>query len=251
MAGMDNPDVDVLRRINRIADSLPDWSYGGVRLMGEFGFPLLLGLLVVLAWWSVRRRPDAPQAVAAVAWAPLAAVLAYLANSPIREFVARPRPFLDHDLHVMLDGKTGYSFVSDHATGAMVLAVALFLVHRRIGAIALVLALGQGFARVLMGLHYPTDVIGGYALGTAVVLLLSPAALAVLTPLARVCSRTRGLGWLVCPREEPAGPGPSGDGPGSSRGHGQEERADEPPAGPVPPGTGRHRARAKARDYAA
>ena len=34
-----------------------------------------------------------------------------------------------------------------------------------------------------MGVHYPTDVIGGFALGTAVALLLAPLALALLTRL--------------------------------------------------------------------
>ena len=34
-----------------------------------------------------------------------------------------------------------------------------------------------------MGVHYPTDVIGGFALGTAVALLLAPLAMMLLTPL--------------------------------------------------------------------
>ena len=48
-----------------------------------------------------------------------------------------------------------------------------------------------------MGVHYPTDVIGGFALGTAVVLLLSPLAMALLTPVVAAVERSPRVGWLV------------------------------------------------------
>jgi undecaprenyl-diphosphatase len=48
-----------------------------------------------------------------------------------------------------------------------------------------------------MGVHYPTDVVGGFALGTAVALLLSPAAMALLTPLMRAVERSPRAGWIV------------------------------------------------------
>ncbi|MDB1087920.1 phosphatase PAP2 family protein [Streptomyces sp. ACA25] len=226
MAGLENPDVDVLRGINGLAEGLTGWVGGAVTFMGEFGLPLALVLLVFVTWWVVRRRTDAVQAVAGAAWAPLAAALAYLLNSPIREFVGRPRPFVvDADIHVMLDGKVSYSFVSDHASGAMTIAVALILVHRRIGLIALALALLQGFARVLMGLHYPTDIIGGFALGTALALLLSPLAMAALTPLVRICSESRWLGWVAVPA---AGPDA---GPRSGPDAGPDAEQEQPPTG--------------------
>jgi undecaprenyl-diphosphatase len=82
------------------------------------------------------------------------------------------------------------SFASDHATFTMAVAVGLLLVNRRLGVIAGVLAAFEGFLRVFMGVHYPTDVIGGYALGTATVLLLAPLAMAVLVPLTRSAART-------------------------------------------------------------
>jgi undecaprenyl-diphosphatase len=133
-----------------------------------------------------------------VLWAPLAAAVGWLMNAPIRDLVARPRPFVDHpDVVVLLDGETGFSFVSDHATAAMAIAVSLLVVHRRLGLLALGVAALQGTARVLAGLHYPTDVAGGVALGTAVSLLLLPLALWALAPLVRRCARTPGLRWIA------------------------------------------------------
>lgn len=80
---------------------------------------------------------------------------------------------------------------------AMALGVGLFVAHRKFGLAAIGLALAEGFARVYMGVHYPTDVIGGFALGTAVALLLAPVALALLTPVVSAVARSRRGARLV------------------------------------------------------
>jgi undecaprenyl-diphosphatase len=201
-----NPDVDLLYDINGLAKDAPHWFDRAMEFVGEYGLLLAMVLLILWCWWSVRRRggEDAAPSVAALVWAPLAAGLAVLVNVPIRGFVERPRPFVDHQgLDVLVSGKSDFSFVSDHATITMALGVGLFVAHRKFGLAGIGLALLEGFCRVYMGVHYPTDVVGGFALGTAVVLLLSPPAMALLTPLMRAVERSR-AGRLVRRRSGPA-----------------------------------------------
>ncbi|MEU7061065.1 phosphatase PAP2 family protein [Streptomyces sp. NPDC046197] len=204
MAGLaesgSNPDVDLLYDINGLAKDAPHWFDRVMEYVGEYGLLLAMVLLVLWCWWSVRRRggENAAPSVAALVWAPLAAGIAVLVNVPIRGFVERPRPFLDHQgLDVLVSGKTDYSFVSDHATITMAMAVGLFVANRRFGLVGIGLALLEGFCRVYMGVHYPTDVIGGFALGTAVALLLSPAAMALLTPVLKAVEGSAWGGWIV------------------------------------------------------
>ncbi|MCF3125371.1 phosphatase PAP2 family protein [Streptomyces luteocolor] len=209
MAGLDesgsNPDVGLLYDINGLTKDTPSWFDSAMTFVGEYGLLLALVLLVVWCWWGQRRRgtlDDAASSVAAVVWAPLAAGIAVLVNIPIRGFVERPRPFLDHEgIDPLIDGKTDYSFVSDHATLAMAIGAGLFVANRKFGLVGLGLAALEGFCRVFMGVHYPTDVVGGFALGTAVALLLSPLAMALLTPLTKAIGRTRSLGRLVWDRK--------------------------------------------------
>ncbi|MEU4033590.1 phosphatase PAP2 family protein [Streptomyces collinus] len=201
-----NPDVGLLYDINGLAKDAPHWFDRVMEFVGEYGLLVAMVLLVLWCWWSVRRRggEDAASSVAALVWAPLAAGLAVLVNVPIRGFVERPRPFVDHrGLDVLVSGKTDFSFVSDHATITMALGVGLFVAHRRFGLAGIGLALLEGFCRVYMGVHYPTDVVGGFALGTAVALLLSPLAMALLTPLMKAAQRSPRAGWLVRARTAP------------------------------------------------
>ncbi|MFS8199173.1 phosphatase PAP2 family protein [Streptomyces sp. CWNU-52B] len=221
MAGLadsgSNPDVDLLYDINGLAKDAPHWFDRVMEFVGEFGLLLVLVLLILWCWWTVRRRggDDAASSVASLIWAPLAAGVAVLVNVPIRGFVERPRPFVDHEgLDVLVAGKTDYSFVSDHSTLMMAMGVGLFLANRKFGLVGIGLALLGGFCRIYMGVHYPTDVLGGFALGTAVVLLLSPLASAALTPLVRAIERSGRVGWLV--RSDSAG----GPGRKSARGAG-------------------------------
>jgi undecaprenyl-diphosphatase len=195
-----NPDVDLLYDINGLAKDAPAWFDRVMEFVGEYGLLIAMVLLVLGCWWSVRRRggDEAAPSVAALMWAPLAAGIAVLVNVPIRGFVERPRPFKDHEgLEVLVSGKNDYSFVSDHATLTMAMAAALFVANRKFGLVGLGLGLLEGFCRVYMGVHYPTDVVGGFALGTAVALLLSPVAMALLTPLTQAVERSPRVGWLI------------------------------------------------------
>ncbi|WP_329210363.1 phosphatase PAP2 family protein [Streptomyces sp. NBC_01708] len=222
MAGLaldgSNPDVSLLYDINGLAKAAPTWFDRVMEFVGEFGIMFGMVLAVLWCWWSVRRRgttEDSVTAVAGLVWAPLAAGIALLINIPIRGFVERPRPFFDHKgLEVLVAGKTDFSFVSDHATMAMAIAVGLFVANRKFGLVAIGLALLEGFCRVYMGVHYPTDVIGGFALGTAVALLLAPLAMMLLTPLVGAVARAGTVGRLVRSRTVVA----SADGQGDARG---------------------------------
>lgn len=93
-------------------------------------------------------------------------------------WIARARPDLEPHLVVV---KTS-SFPSGHATSSMIfyltLALALTTPDRRSLAAtgAILLSLSIGTSRVMLGVHWPSDVIGGWSFGMLWVLLtLRPA----------------------------------------------------------------------------
>ncbi|GAA2252161.1 MULTISPECIES: phosphatase PAP2 family protein [Kitasatospora] len=225
LADTTGPDLSLLRAINGLAKASPVWLDSLVSWIGEYGILIGLAALCATGWLQARRRPDAPVAIAGMIWVPLSVAITEVANIPISAIVNRPRPFVDHpDLDVLVQGKAGtLSFVSDHSAMSMGVAVALFLVNKRLGMIAGSLALLQGFCRMFMGVHYPTDVIGGFALATAVVLLLAPIAMAVLVPLCHSLSRTA-IAPLLTARQGGDRATGRGQGGGSGRRRGSEGR---------------------------
>jgi undecaprenyl-diphosphatase len=95
------------------------------------------------------------------------------------------------DAHLLIAPSPDPSFPSDHATAAYALAIAILLRHRKAGVVALGLATVIAVSRVALGTHYPTDVIGGVALGAlaALTLWIAP----VREPLHRLADRVGAL----------------------------------------------------------
>jgi undecaprenyl-diphosphatase len=167
-------DMSLLRPLNRLFahhDGLEDVlvAYANASEV------LFLGLLVaafVLVRGEHAQRATVRRAVVA---AGLSAGLGLALAQVISRLVDRPRPFVAHPDTVRLFARHAADpgFPSDHATAAFAIAVALLLRSRRWGVAALVAATVLAITRVAMGIHYPTDVLAGAALGALSALILN------------------------------------------------------------------------------
>jgi membrane-associated phospholipid phosphatase len=140
------------------------------RLVTIFGEPTVLvvaGFLVAAWLWKVGRGRFA-----------LALLVVILVGRGLSEFqkywIARARPDLEPHLVVV---KTS-SFPSGHATSSMIFYLTLALAltgstrSRWIAAAgAVLLSVLIGTSRVMLGVHWPSDVIGGWAFGMLWVLV--------------------------------------------------------------------------------
>jgi len=121
------------------------------------------------------RSPRCWQGWLAAAWPMVAFGLAAVLNIGLRVAIGRHRPSVTMIDNSFLEIQTGYqrfAFPSGHATSGIIgfsALVDLAWDHPRLRLPAVVTAvlmvLGTGFGRVYLGVHWPTDVLGGYALG--------------------------------------------------------------------------------------
>lgn len=115
-----------------------------------------------------------PRLRRAAAAAGLSAGLGLAVAQVVARVVDRPRPFVAHPaaVHLFASHAADAGFPSDHTTAAFAIGVALVVRHRIWGTVVLVAAALLAVGRVGMGVHYPSDVLAGAALGTLAALLL-------------------------------------------------------------------------------
>ncbi len=183
-------DLDLYKFWNGFADR-HDAVADLLRFFAADGQLLFLGLLAAL--FFARGKWRSRNGRHGVAAAGFSALLALGAAQLIATAWDRERPYEANpgDSHLLLSPSHDPSFPSDHATGAYAIAVAILLRHRKAGVIALILATLVSVSRVGLGTHYPTDVLGGAALGTLAALLLW--APPVRQPLHRLADRSGDL----------------------------------------------------------
>jgi undecaprenyl-diphosphatase len=92
-------------------------------------------------------------------------------TAALKELIARPRPFdALEDVQVKHRWSAGgFSFPSGHTSQAFSIATVISLKYQRVSVtIPLFLwAASVGIGRVYLGVHYPSDVLGGMAIGVA------------------------------------------------------------------------------------
>jgi len=96
-----------------------------------------------------------------------AVAVAYVANQAIKLAVRRPRPQLA-DLPPLIPTPTQLSFPSAHATSSVAAARAIAGAGLLPAAPLWLAAVGMAASRVYLGVHYPSDIVAGMALGAAI-----------------------------------------------------------------------------------
>ena len=148
--------------------------------------PLYLLLMGLLVWrfhkpvsTSIKWLQKVPACVVMIVMLGLAVGVAdFIASGILKDLVARPRPTrvpeLEGVLHLVNGYKSGtYGFVSSHAANTMALALLFSLIWRnKIATIGLMLWVAANcYSRIYLGVHYPTDILGGLIVGSLVAVL--------------------------------------------------------------------------------
>ena len=152
-------DYDLFRAINglagrsQVADAI-------VVACAKF-LPVVFALVLVGLWLTWR-----PTNQRAAFLAGISALVALGIGQLIGMAFPRPRPYLTHQVNLLISPTADTSFPSDHATLGFAVAVLVWRYNRPAGTALLLLALVLAFARIFVGAHYPIDVLGGAVLGT-------------------------------------------------------------------------------------
>lgn len=160
-------DEAILRAVNGMHNPALD---GAARWLSEWGMYVCLAALVALA-----ARTRAPRDVAHARDGALTFFAAvFLAETVLKPLVGRARPTADATLAAQLHllgprpPASSLSFPSGTATACCAVAAYVWLAWgRRAGVPAALFAAMVSLSRVYAGLHWPSDLVGGAAVGAA------------------------------------------------------------------------------------
>jgi undecaprenyl-diphosphatase len=93
-------------------------------------------------------------------------------NAVLNIAIPRPRPFLTLPAHVLIARPQDPSFPSNHAAFATAIAVTLLLHRQWVWMLGLLGAAVIGAARVMAGVHYPSDVWGAMVVGSVAAMIV-------------------------------------------------------------------------------
>ncbi len=134
--------------------------------MSDYLIPVVATLAVAWLWFAGRTSEETGRFQHAALHAFLALAVCQLVVAITNIAVGRPRPFaaLD-DVTVLFYEPINSSFPAHPVATVVAIGIAVWSVHPNLGRMVVFLGILLGAARIVAGLWYPTDVIGGMAVG--------------------------------------------------------------------------------------
>ncbi|MEE9615435.1 MAG: phosphatase PAP2 family protein [Anaerolineae bacterium] len=147
--------LELIRTIQLVQGPTLDAIFKTITFLGEEEFFIML---LPLVFWCVDFAVGARLA--------FAYLLSVYVNTGLKYLFAHPRPF-ELDPAVKLHDAEGYGLPSGHSQSAVVVWGTITAGFRKtwLWVVAITLTVLIGFSRIYLGVHFPTDVLSGWAVG--------------------------------------------------------------------------------------
>lgn len=154
-------DKAVFRFLNRtIANPVLDAVMPFITEEEHWIAPIVLGILALVIFGGRRGRITAALAVVILVFSD------QIVNFVIKPLVGRDRPcFVLEQVRLLIRQPHSRSFPSSHAANTAAMACLFWVRYRRWGWAVAVVAFCVGLSRIVVGVHYPSDVAAGFLAG--------------------------------------------------------------------------------------
>lgn len=150
-------DTQLFYLFNNLAGQSPFFDEVVVFFASWFPY-ILVAMFLVLVWFSVYAKKEKLEILAVTF---ISALIARVGVTElIRYFFPRERPFMALDISPLFTD-TAWSFPSGHVTFFFAMATVIYLYNKRWGMWFFIATIFITISRVIAGVHYPSDIVGG------------------------------------------------------------------------------------------
>ena len=159
-------DAKLFRWLNDLTGHY-NWFDQAVRLCAsDFFLPVLMTVLVFGLWFYGKDQGARRLNQYAFLYASMGVGISNLFVRFFDHFVQRTRPFIAMpDVHVILYQPSDPSFPSNAAAVAASLVAGVYLTNKKYAAVIAIPSILFSLSRIIVGMHYPLDIVGGAAFG--------------------------------------------------------------------------------------
>jgi undecaprenyl-diphosphatase len=160
-----NPDVALFHFLNDFAGQSPllDWIVRA--LVNDYAVPTLMALMLGGLWSAGFAEEERRRIQRGILFALIGLAIANSLMRGLQVFYFRPRPFATETVKLLFYRPSVSSFPSVPVATMFCYVTGIWSADRRAAGVMLALAVAFALARVIAGVHYPSDIIGGAALG--------------------------------------------------------------------------------------
>jgi len=160
-------DLFLFQKINSLAHTSKVLDWIGI-FLAEYALYVVGILFLILLIWKKNRLM--------IISAGISVVLSRLVVAEIiKIFSHRARPYVSLEAinKLVLENGDFKSFPSGHATIFFAIAMAIYFFNKKLGIIFFISAIIISIARIFVGIHWPSDIIGGAVIGIISAVVIS------------------------------------------------------------------------------
>jgi undecaprenyl-diphosphatase len=150
---------EIFYTINSLS-KIPFWANLSLFLSYFFTYILIFLLIIFFIFFGKRKMYNFSLLF-------LSGIFSWILANIFKNIFSINRPFIDLNI-APLYSEVGYSFPSVHMTVLTAISFIVFSLNKKIGIIFFMISIITGVSRIIIGVHYPLDILGGLILGLIV-----------------------------------------------------------------------------------
>lgn len=154
-----NIDKNIILNINKIIPNYPiiQYVFSFITHLADMGLIWIVIGILLLFKKSTRKN--------GIIMLISLSIGSIIGNGILKNIFERQRPFIELSLQPFISAPSGFSFPSGHSLASFIGATCIFFTNKKLGILSYIFAFLIALSRVLLIVHYPTDVIVGSLLG--------------------------------------------------------------------------------------